>query len=568
MASQTNTQSKSTRMVTLPTTGGIFGDVPDPSLCEQTATMPRTRMGLAQRIHAHYGLVIAYRPDRGSWWIYQGGVWHEDGVRVGAIIRRVIRSITVHEAGWAERKNDEVVRLQARIDTLVQGGQEPSEAERIALRAARRNARAEIEKFAKTCENGMWADQVRGDLQGIVAVAEKEWDAHPFKINFPNGTINLKHRDCDGNPILMEHDPADHITMQTAVDYDPDASSDDLDSVREHMEMSGRGTWKALTRYLGYSLTGDMLAKTFLNIWSPPDAAKSTLLDVVFAAVGGQAGASYAGILDPADLSVGKAEAGRTQPGLDAMRGKRMIFVHEAQHVHLGSDLVKRWTGGDAIRTRTLNAKGGVWQPAGKFILVGNGPTPFTASDRGMVDRLYGVELQPLAQDKIDRQLRHRLLSPAGMKAALARIIKAACAWYDDTKSGKGARAALCIPAHAEKAKENALITINPLTDWIEAALSLGPEDDLAAAHGHVGRSTTAHLCEAYNHWAKRHNQPLQTPRKFGPLLTAAGLGEQVDTNFSAPARWGARSIDVKGRVRVGVRMSNRDQWERIVRGQ
>lgn len=555
------------RVVTLPTSGGIFGDVPDPAVCEQTATLPMTRMGLAQRIHAHYGEIIAYRPATHAWVVYQDGVWAEGDLIVSGITRRVIRSISVHEAGWAERKSEDVQRIQARIDALTAAGQQPSDSERTQLRSARTAARHAIEKYAENAENGAHADRVLGDLASICAVDEDAWDAHPFLINFTNGTINIgkDHRDPEtGYPVLYPHDPTQHITMKCAIDYDPDAWSDDLDKVKDHLEQTGPGTWDAITRYLAYGLTGDMLAKTYLNIWSPPDAAKSTLLDAFFEAIGGKADTSYAGMADPADFSAGRAESGKAQPGIDALRGKRLIFIHEAQHLHLGSDLVKRWTGGDAIRTRTLKAKGGVWQPVGKLLLVGNGPTPFTASDSGMIGRFFGVALTSLTKDKIDTGLRHRLRSETGQRAVLAAIIKAACDWYDDNKGGMGARGALRIPAHAEKHKAEALVTINPLTDWLDADCHVGSETDLNADHGDTGRCTTAHLTAAYNIWAKRHGQPPYTPRKFGPLLTAAGVDGSVDTEFKIDRGYCA-PIRVKGLIRTGIRLANEARWKAII---
>lgn len=559
------------RTLTLPNRAGIFGDVPDTSVCETTATLPLTRMGLAQRVHFHYGEIIRFRESTNSWWLYRDGVWIESDLYVRHLIRRVIRSISVHECGWAEKKNEEVARLQDRMDALIKGNQEPTKEERDVLHSAKRAARMAHEKYAETCENGAYADKVMGDLAGICVVPESEWDAHPFRINFPNGTINIgkDHRDPETNmPVLYEHDPLHYITMQTAVEYDPEAWSDDLDAIETHMEMSGKGTWKGLTRYLGYGLTGDMLGKTYLNVWSPPDAAKSTLLDAVMDAVGGLANNSYVGVIDPGDLSVGKAEAGKAQAGIDSLRGKRLIFVHEAEHVYLGSDLMKRWTGGDAIRSRTLNSPGGVWQPEGKFVLIGNGPTPFTASDKGMVDRAFIIELKALAPSQIDRQLRYRIKSPEGLKAVLACLIKAACEWYDDNKGGMGARDALCIPEAAEKAKAKALVTINPLTDWIEQALDVGEEDALAAMddyRNNIGRCTTAMLCESYNRWAKSHGQPAQTPRKFGPLLGTAGMGETFATEFTAYKAWNEKdAFKVKGLIRLGVRMKNRSTWEQI----
>lgn len=543
--------------------GSIFGEVPDTTKCRETARLKFTRMAMAERLHAHYGEVIAWRPSRG-WMYFDGTVWKDGELEVHKMYRTVARSIRDHEAKFAEEMNEEVQRLQARIDKLGDGA---TSDEVVSLKKAKQAARQLHENFADRAEdiNG-YPDGTLKDLRGFVLVEEDQWDSHPFRWNFKNGTINIKDRDESGRPLLLPHNPAHRITMVTEVDYDPDAWSEDLDSIREHIEMSGEGTWTALTRYLGYACTGAMEAKTYLNIWSEnADAAKSTLLDAVKKAMGGKGETSYVASLMPSEIGAAKSESGKAQPALDALRGKRLIIVSEAQHVHIGSDLMKSWTGGDTMNTRTLNSKGSEWDPAGKFVLVGQGPTPFSIGDQAMVSRFFGIALKSLPPEKVDTNLRVRLAREDGLKAVLAMLVQAACDWYDDYKNnGMSARQALAIPAHAETQKAEAIASINPLTDWIDAYLEVKPEDEFPADLGHRGRATTAHLCDLYNAWARRVGLPVQTPRKFGPLLESSGFGK-VDTEFIWDPDSRGKKVKVKGQIRTGCRVRSRSDWERLI---
>lgn len=545
---------------------GAIGDVPNPSLCADTAALARTDFGVAERVLAHYAGRIAYRPAVGLHMVYDGKVWtpDEDNSITSGLIRRVIRSISVHEANYAAELDPDIAHLRSKMQQA-KGLDLPdstiADLERQ-IRSLVNDARADLEKYGHGCENGQRTVQaVLSILATSTASEEEEWDSHPFLVNTPNGTVNLKHRDGNGWPILREHDPADRITMMTAVDYVPGAESPDLAKVKAHLEQTGEGTYEGVTRYLGYALTGAMDAKRYLNFFGAPDAAKSTLTGAGALALGGAAPTSYVGTLSPGDLGIDPTSGKAPAPGLDACRGKRWIVISEAEHLFMSGDLVKRWTGGDLVRTRTLNAKGGAWQPAGKFVVVGNGASRFSAHDTGMVNRAIFVEVQRITGD-VDEGIKYRMeRTQEGQVAVLAMLIKAAADWYVDYKvNGLTAAEALRIPEHCSAAKTDALEDINPLTEWIEARCRRVDEGDDSTTY--VGAAPSGVLHEMYQADARGLGLPPMRPREFAKNLAALPYVGDRHTEFSVGA------VTYKGRIKTGLRYVSEPVWRSFMGGE
>ena len=77
----------------------------------------------------------------------------------------------------------------------------------------------ELIRWARRCESaaGIAATLTVAASRPGVAIDHEALDADPWLLNVRNGTIDLR------TGQLRPHDPADLLTMQAAVDYDPDA---------------------------------------------------------------------------------------------------------------------------------------------------------------------------------------------------------------------------------------------------------------------------------------------------------------------------------------------------------
>ena len=120
--------------------------------------------------------------------------------------------------------------------------------------------------------------------QSDLPITSKELDAHPYLLNFQNGTVDLR------TGTLMSHRREDLLTKLVHCDYRPDARCPQF--VKFLLRILGDGTTRAehkralrmlcyLRRCLGYSVTGVTTEKAVFILLGSGDNGKTTLLQIV-----------------------------------------------------------------------------------------------------------------------------------------------------------------------------------------------------------------------------------------------------------------------------------------------
>ena len=161
-----------------------------------------------------------------------------------------------------------------------------------------------------------------------------------------NGTLDLH------NGEFRSHDPADMLTRQGSVVYDPDARCERWESFVQEIFPNDPDTLDFMQRWLGYSLAGDLSEEKMVMLHGESTRnGKSTLCECISAVMG-----DYATSINPDSLGEQRRSDG-TGPSEDIARlnGIRFAVMPEPKNtLRLDAGRIKQLTGGDTVNARFL----------------------------------------------------------------------------------------------------------------------------------------------------------------------------------------------------------------------
>lgn len=245
----------------------MFEEVPKLELVTLAAKMPCTDLGLAMRFHLYYGDTVFYvkKPTGGGdFYIYDGKHWKLDAqaVRVGHLMRNVIRSITTHEAAACVEQDEAVLSAAGMLNQALDvGRQRWIEDAKRELDTAQSRAMSSRHKWGLRCENGLvHVNTAVRCLPEMLKTSGDGMDAESNLINSKNGTLNLQYakvgheNSAGGNaPIVIDDGRAPaaiNVDMQDplAVFWDAEMLEVGLDS-RDYYPMTGKEIFQAYSAF-------------------------------------------------------------------------------------------------------------------------------------------------------------------------------------------------------------------------------------------------------------------------------------------------------------------------------
>jgi len=254
---------------------------------------------------------LIWHKQAGTWMEYAGGVW-----------------TPIHE-GRAVYLAAEALRKEY--------------ARQLAVEADK----ARVQALAKKVSDSATAARVRGALiflsgmPGFYASAEA-FDADPWLLNLKNGTLDLRTME------LRPHAPADLLTKQAPIAYDPKA---DCPRWRAHIELClpRPNVRRQVARDLGLALVGADLDELLPIWWGTGRNGKTTTVRVLQELMG-----PYACQAAKDLLVVSKYERHATDYA--DLAGRRLVFSQETDEgKRLNEALVKWLTGGDRVKARFVH---------------------------------------------------------------------------------------------------------------------------------------------------------------------------------------------------------------------
>lgn len=229
-----------------------------------------------------------------------------------------------------------------------------------------------------------------------------ELDRDLWLLNCPNGTIDLR------SGALRPHDPADLITRQCPVDFDPEAPC----PTWEAFLLAAMGGDAEMVAYLqqmvGIFLTGDVSEKFLPILWGPPDTGKTTFTNTLRALFG-----PYAQTMSEATISNPKwgASGGEATPDVARLLGTRLAVVSETSaKMQLNAARAKAWTGRNRLTARKLYKEPFDFNPTHKLLIETNNKPGLPEGDEALFNRLHLIPFQvPVPKAEQDSALETKL---------------------------------------------------------------------------------------------------------------------------------------------------------------
>jgi putative DNA primase/helicase len=335
-------------------------------------------------------------------------------------------------------------------------------------------------------------------------------DVDPFLLNCPNGTVDLRTGE------LRPHNHMDMITRMTPVHYDPDAESYEWDKFLEKILVE-QPLIDHVQRLMGYCITGSVREQVLPIFWGKGSNGKSTLLNLIKAAVG----MDYASEAPDSLLAKKKNESHPTE--VATLLGQRLVTTIETEEgQRLNEPLVKKLTGGDTIKTRRMRENPWEFKPTHKIILCTN-HEPRVGNDDAIWRRLIMVpfvvkfwnpakgETGPPELER-DNELEDRL--KACLPGILAWCVRGAVEWYKNGLS-------------------NPEIVQAATTKYQERQDTFGKFVEERCCTGEQYRVRFSDLYSHFEGWAKEIGERMLSRRAVGSWLESHGY-----QGVSSNGRW------------------------------
>jgi putative DNA primase/helicase len=332
----------------------------------------------------------------------------------------------------------------------------------------------------------------------MLPVAPDDLDQHPWLLNVPNGTIDLRTVE------LRDHRREDRITILCPTEYDPEAGSYNWDRFLEAIFVT-QDLIDFVQRLFGYCLTGDVSEQILPIFWGIGANGKSTLLNAFMNALG----TDYAMQAIPDLLMVKKNNSHPTERA--DLFGKRFVScVETGGGQRLAVELVKQLTGGERIRARRMREDFWEFPPTHKIILCTNNKPRIPTTDHATWRRLGLVPFNvcfwnPDAGETGPEELEQNKQMPEILEEESEGILAWAVRGCLEWQSG-----GLRMPDPVKEATAEYRDQENVLKSFIADCCVVGPNV----------KTRSNQLYGQYTEWSKQNGEYTLSHRRFGEAMT------------------------------------------------
>ncbi|WP_437202004.1 phage/plasmid primase, P4 family [Planctomicrobium sp. SH664] len=257
-----------------------------------------------------------------------------------------------------------------------------------------------VYRLAKTVADSIWSEvRSKGDdsalqfaastasckrITAMLTLAKSELpvltsdlDQHPFLLNCPNGTIDLR------TGTLHEHRREDLLTKLCPTEFHAEASSFHFDRFREDIFEGTEDVEPFLQRLMGYCATADVREQILTVFHGTGSNGKSTFLEAIIETLG----PDYTGAAARDLLLERKGNSHPTE--IADLYQKRLVVAQETDaNRTLAESLVKSLTGGDTIKARRMREDFWEFKPTHKIVLCTNHRPRVKGTDHAIWRRL------------------------------------------------------------------------------------------------------------------------------------------------------------------------------------
>jgi len=329
------------------------------------------------------------------------------------------------------------------------------------------------------------------------AVTNEIWDADPFLLGTPGGTVDLRTGE------MFDPVPEHYISKTTAITPEHGAPLMWLKFLREAMD-GDEAMVTFLQQWCGYCLTGDTREHALAFAHGDGGNGKGVFMNTITGIMG-----DYAVTAGMETFTASKHDRHSTE--LAMLRGARLVTASETEEGRAWAESkIKSITGGDPITARFMRQDNFTFRPQFKLMIAGNHAPTLRNVDDAM-RRRFNIIPFTTKPEKPDRQLQVKLEAEWGQ--ILAWAIRGCRDWL---ASGLGRPDAVLVATKDYFADQDLA------GQWFEERCVLTP-----------GRFDTC--AKFYADWvafAKEHGEEAGSNKSFGQMMRRRGfVGESMRTS-------------------------------------
>lgn len=443
--------------------GGINADDDDPAVSDPfgASLWKHTDLGVAESFIHRFGEKVRYNHKHKEWLIWNCHHWRTD-------------------------KNEEIRRKATEHVRLWQ-----TEAMSIRSLDTKRDVANFTLKLERSAALGTLVDISKSMLP--VADTGERWDDHAFLVGCPNGVIDLQTGE------LRAGHPDDRISLQTSVDYDPNAPAERWTSFVQEIFSDDAELMNFINRAVGYSLSGDTREQCFFMCVGHGANGKSTFLSALSSVWG-----DYGYTTDTNVFASNAGSKDSTPFDLAELLGRRLVLMSETKaNSRMNEQSIKNFTGGERINAQKKFGHPFEFQPVGKLWMGINHQPKVVDDSHGFWRRVRLIPFNRIFSGSADnRNLKRELMAEA--PGILAWAVRGCLQW---TEQG------LNPPLSVMKATDAYQESEDPILDYI---LERTEQDSTAEVP-----CNGTYL--SYKDWAKDQGmteKEMLTKNSFGRLMT------------------------------------------------
>jgi putative DNA primase/helicase len=328
-----------------------------------------------------------------------------------------------------------------------------------------------------------------------IATAIDQWDADPWLLGTPAGTVDLK------TGLLRSNSIGDHITRITAVA--PGGACPVWRATLSKICAGDAERVAYLKRLAGYCLTGSTREEKLFFLWGDGRNGKGTYIETLGGAMG-----DYSQTVAMTTLMQTRHQEHPTE--LAKICGARLAMASETgQGARWNDERLKALTGGDRLTGRYMRADYFDFLPSHKLVVSANRKPLLGRVDTAIAARM---ELIPFTvtflEEEADRTLKERLR--AEYPGILAWAIEGCLDWQ---KNG------IATPADVKAATAEYLREMDDVQIFIDDCLELDP----------AALTSSTRLYAAWQRWSERSGTYTGSRKAFTQEMKKRFEWKEVD---------------------------------------
>jgi putative DNA primase/helicase len=323
------------------------------------------------------------------------------------------------------------------------------------------------------------------------AVTTDIWDADPWTLNTPGGTLDLR------NGKLRSHERTDYCTKVTAAT--PRGICPTWLAFLQKIMNGDDDVVAYWQRVCGYALTGLTLDQVMFFLYGAGGNGKTVTTNIIGAVLG-----DYS-VVAPTDMLM----ATRTEQhptDIAGLRGVRLAIATETEQGRRWAEAkVKKLTGGDKLTARFMRQDFFEFVPTHKLLVSGNHKPGLRSFDEAIRRRLHLIPFNvTIPPSERDTKLTEKLL--AERDGILRWAVEGCLAWQ---------RVGLQPPATVRAATDSYFEGADAVGRWLDECVELDPQ---------CRTTTTRLLFKSWSGWCERNGEPAGTTTTFGEALNKRGF--------------------------------------------